>query len=63
MVGEGGLMASHRARILKGRLITAITADEAIKNTECVLAISARTSLIQWIRQQWSRIKGVKNIP
>lgn len=56
-------MTSHRAQILKERLITAITADGAIKNTECVLAISARTSLIPWIRQQSSRIKGVKKCP
>lgn len=63
VAGEGGLMTSHRAQILKGRLITAITADGAIKNTECVLAISARTSLIHWIRQQSSRIKDVKNVP
>lgn len=31
MVGEGGLMTSHRAQILKERLITAITADGLLK--------------------------------
>lgn len=58
MLGQGGLMTSRRAQILKERLITAITADGAIKNSACV-AISARTSLIHRTRQQSSRIKGV----